>query len=485
MFASTLALGQESARAGHLLLVLPFENKSAAPGLEWIGESFPELLNQRMAEPALFIIDRGDRLFAFDRMGVPATATPSRATIYTVAQAMDVDYAVVGSYNYDGRTFSTTAQVLDMRKLRLSPPAYESGALTDLIGIQTALAYDLLSEIDVPRSTLPNKQQFVASMPQVRLDSLENYVRGAISVSPPEKIRRFKEAVRISPDYTFAKLQLARTYFNARDYEQAANWFAKIPQSATQSLEATFFYAICEYYLGDFGKAQDAFQYVASRLPLTEVENNLGVVSARRGKPGAADYFRRAIQTDPNDPDYHFNLAVVLSQSGETAEAVRQAREALSLSTADGEARSLIETLQHSAPASQSSAQPRRVFYPRLKREYNEATFRQAELELRNAEELALASKGTAQHAGSHIERGNQMLASGFIDQAEGEFREATKVDPALAAAHVGLARTALKRSDMATANAEIGRALTLDPQDQQALRLKDEISARAAPKAQ
>ena len=37
------------------LLVLPFENESKAPGLEWISESFPEVLGQRLASPLLYI----------------------------------------------------------------------------------------------------------------------------------------------------------------------------------------------------------------------------------------------------------------------------------------------------------------------------------------------------------------------------------------------------------------------------------------------
>ncbi|MBV9669459.1 MAG: tetratricopeptide repeat protein [Acidobacteriales bacterium] len=469
------ARAQDGAREGRLLLVLPFENKSSAPGLEWIGESFPEVLNQRLAEPSLFIIQREDRLFAFDRMGIPATANPSRATVYTVAQAMDVDYVIVGSYDYDGRIFSSSAQVLDMHKLHLSAPAVETGALTDLITVQTALAYDLLAEMDLPASG-KSKQQFVASMPQVRLDALENYVRGALATNGDEKIQRFKEAVRISPDYAFAEMQLARTYFAGRDYESAANWFSKVPRTATQSLEATFFYGICEYYLGDFNKAQDAFQYVSSRLPLVEVQNNLGVLLARHNKP-AATYFRTAVQADPQDADYRFNLAVALSQSGDNVEAAKQAREAVSLAPTDADARALLDSLSHSGAV--AVAAPKRVFAPRLKREYNEAIFRQAELEMRNLEETTLAAKDPKSHAASHIERGNQMLANGFVDEAEQEFREAAQVDPALAGAHVGLARVALRRNNTTLAGAELERALAIDPADSEALSFRRELSAR------
>ena len=49
------------------IVVLPFENESKAPGLEWIGESFPEVLGQRLANAALYVVSREDRAYAFDR----------------------------------------------------------------------------------------------------------------------------------------------------------------------------------------------------------------------------------------------------------------------------------------------------------------------------------------------------------------------------------------------------------------------------------
>ena len=49
-------------------------------------------------------------------------------------------------------------------------------------------------------------------------------------------------------------------------------------------------------------------------MPLTEVFNNLGIHYRRRGQKRARTYFEKSVQTDPSDPDYHFNLAVELSR---------------------------------------------------------------------------------------------------------------------------------------------------------------------------
>jgi len=140
-------------------LVMPFENASGAPGLEWIAEAFPAVLSQRLNSPAIFVLSREDRLRAYDRAGIPAQVHPSRATIYRIAEQMDVDYVILGRYNFDGRTFTTQAQVLDMRSPKLLPEVAESGPLPDLINLQTALSWDVLHSVRPGLAT--SKQAFV------------------------------------------------------------------------------------------------------------------------------------------------------------------------------------------------------------------------------------------------------------------------------------------------------------------------------------
>ena len=62
---------------------------------------------------------------------------------------------------------------------------------------------------------------------------------------------------------------------------------------------------------------------MAERFPLTEVYNNLGVAEARRNKYVSLDYLQKAVQADPTEPDYHFNLALSLSRIGDKQGAIR------------------------------------------------------------------------------------------------------------------------------------------------------------------
>jgi tetratricopeptide (TPR) repeat protein len=443
------------------LLVLPFENASKAPGLDWIGESFVEVLANRMASPSLYAIARQDRVYAFDRAGLPANLHPSRATLFRIAEQMDADYIVLGSYTFDGQTFSGKAQLLDVKRLHLWPEITESGPLLKLIDIQNALAWDLLRTID-PRYLTP-RAQFLASSPAIRLDAFENYIRGVVTTSRPEKINKFREAIRLNPLYTMAMMQLGKTYFAAREYDSAAQWFARVPKEDDQAREANFYAGLSYYYAGQYEKAATAFSFLAERFPLTEVYNNLGVVQARRGRKDAMEFFRKAVDADPRDPDYRFNLGLTLCRGGDAANGTKELREAVALSPNDMEARTLLDQLAGTGGQLQNQ-QGRRLPYERIKRNYDESSFRQLALEIQNATELRLANSDPKTHAAYHIEHGRDLLSHGFTSEAGQELREAVQLDPTSPDAHAALAQLLEATNDTASARSEAEESLRLKP---------------------
>lgn len=447
------------------VLVLAFENESKAPGLEWIGEAFPEVLGQRLAAARLFVISREDREYAFDHFGIPSNLRPSRATLYRIAEQMDADFVVFGKYGYDGQTFSCTAEVLDMKQLRLSGDMSSDGPLPNLIEVQSGLAWQVLQK--VAPGSVGGREEFVRSGEPIRLDAFENYIRGIVATSRQDRIRYLREALRLKPQYTRAMLALGRTYFNVREYQSAASWFARIPKTNPSAGEANFYLGLASFYSGDFDKADAAFRFVITRLPLTEVYNNLGVVASRRGRRNNIEYFQKAVQQDPNDPDYRFNLGVALYRSGDTAGAIRQIREALSRRPGDSEARDFLNTMSNVASAAMNQAAgaqttPSHIPLERIKSNYDENSYRQLAIEVQNATELALANTDPKTHASFHVKQGEDMLQKGFVTDADREFREAVMRDPTNAMAHAGLARIAETNGDAVTARREAETSLRL-----------------------
>ena len=460
LLLSATAFGQNAAGT-QTVLVLPFDNSTHQPGLGWISEAFPEILGQRLNTQSLFLISRDDRQYAFDRMGIPVNLHASRATLYRIAAQLDADYILLGSYSFDGQTLTASAQVLDMKALRLSPDQVESGPLSNLIGIQTALAWDVLKQMRPNFSE--SRQTFLQRSPAIRLDAFENFIRGVLASGTPEKIRYLKAAITVDPQYAQAILLLAKTYFSGHEYEQASIWFAKVPPDDPSASEANFFLGLCDYQLGRFEKASAAFKSTAERVPLTEVLNNIGVTENRRGHHDAVAYFQKAVEADPSDADYHFNLAVALYRKGDITAAQRQLRETLSRRPNDNEARQFQESL-----AASLAVPPRAtvvtVPLTRIKRNYDESSYRQLAVELQNAIEAAVDKAKPADRAALLIERARQFLASGAIVEAESQFREALTHEPSNPNALSGLSRVLLLQNKFPEARHAANAALGLQP---------------------
>jgi Tfp pilus assembly protein PilF len=251
---------------------------------------------------------------------------------------------------------------------------------------------------------------------------------------------------------------LGKAYYYARDYASAITWLAKIPKDDAGSNEAEFYLGLSAFYADQMDKAEAAFRVLSSRLPLTEVFNNLGVVAARRGqRKGARAYFERSVQADANDPDYHFNLAVELYREGDAQGAARELRAALAIRN-DAEARTFLDAVNSGAQSLP------RLPLERIKRNYNESGFRQLALEIANADELRLQKAPPAQHAAFHVQRGQELLEQSVMVEAEKQFREAVKLDPSNAAAHAGLARVLEASQDRSGARKEAQAALRIKP---------------------
>jgi Flp pilus assembly protein TadD len=120
---------------------------------------------------------------------------------------------------------------------------------------------------------------------------------------------------------------------------------------------------------------------VAASVPLNEVYNNLGAAQARRGMLAQAQAnFRKALEGDSTDPDFHFNLGYALWKARQFDEAATSFRAVLDRSPADTEATTLLgRALKKDGPR---PADPKTDGRERLKTNYDETTYRQLQAEL-------------------------------------------------------------------------------------------------------
>lgn len=455
---------------GRLVLVLPFDNRSNQPALGWIGDSFPYTLDQRLASAGFLTISRDDRLYALDHLGLPVDFRPSRATTIRIAQQLDVDFVVVGSFdvqnpNSPAARIQVQAQVLDVNNLKMSAALTDSSELSRLFDVENAIAWKVAQRLD-PHFAVA-QQTFLAASGGVRLSSFEDYIRGTSAPSAAERLKRLKSAVSETPNYSAALLALGKEQYASRQFEEAAGTLAKIPPTDRQALEAGFFLGLARFNLARYADAATAFAFVATRLPLPEVVNNEGVALTRQDKDGTS-LFQQAVAADPAEPEYHFNLGVALYRRNDLAGAIRELQAALKLHAADPEATDLLARLQALHGQSENLRQSVSAggFDPttRVRRTWTEASFRQAAFQLDQIRAVQMASMPPAQRAAGYVQQGEQYLAQGLIPEAEQEFQSALNADPNSAAAHTGLAAVRERSGAVADARAEAQTSIRLAP---------------------
>jgi tetratricopeptide (TPR) repeat protein len=450
--------------------VLPFDNRSGQPSLEWIREAAPEILTSRFTAAGFAPMSRADRLYALDHLGLPEGFHPSRATALKLAQTLDADQIVVGSYLTDGTGIVAEAQLVDVPHLRMTAPVTARGEMKDLISVFSSLAWELTRQLDPSFSVA--EETFVAAGAGLRLDAFEQYIRGISESDQTERLHHLNHAVAESPDYGPAWMALGREDYRSQQYEQAAAAFAKVGGGDPESmgpdvLEAGFYRGLSLMFSGNYPQAEQAFGAIARVLPLAEVVNNQGVAVSRQGHDGIA-LFRQAVAADPDAPDYHFNLAVSLKRHGQASEAMAELAQCLKLRPNDSEAQSLEGAWKGTAPgqAGQMSqaAEPKADPLERIERNFDAVAFRQAAQMLDQMDASRLAALTPHDRAEKLAGQATDYLNRGLLLEAERLYQSAAAEDGSVAEEHVGLAEVRERTGNADLARKEAHAALQLAP---------------------
>ena len=265
------------------VVVLPFFNHANSQNLDWIGESIAETVQDSLASEGLLVLDREDRLEAYRRLSLRPGAELTHASIIKIGESLDASQVVYGFYELlPARQDSTqskgslriTARMLDLKHTRQGPPFSEWARWRTWRRSRRAWA-GRRCRIVSARPRLP-KQEFLKARPPVRLDAVENYVRGLLAASPEQRQRFFMQAARLDEHYSQPCFQLGKAYWEKKDYKMAASWLARVARSDPHYLEAQFFLGLSRYHNGDFAGAGGS------------LSNRGGVRAAQRGlqRPG-------------------------------------------------------------------------------------------------------------------------------------------------------------------------------------------------------
>lgn len=517
------ASGAAQVPAGAPVLVLPFENPQQEPRLAWLREGAAVLLTDLLAAGGERVIDREERLRAFDRLELPATAGLSRASSIKVGQAVAAGVVVIGALELSGDQLVARGRVVRLDTGRLLPDVQASGPVTDLFGVFSRLAH-LVRGINTEPPTVPSDR--LPPSPQV----FELYIKGLLAETPAAAIALLQQALKAAPQFDAARLAMWDLHTDASEHQRALDALAGVRAESRYSRESRFRRALSLMSLKRFEEALQTLRTLQSEERSAAVTNAIGVAELRRTatpQPGRATYYfsqaseidpadgdlffnlgyaywldrdpraaiywlREAVRRSPGDGDAHFILGVALQQTGATAEAARERELAKRLSSkyAAWEAKAvagdpvprglerLAEELTPSAgrvdtiltSAGQRNQDELAAFHLDAgRRAFQRDADREAIQELRRALFLS------PYLAEAHLMLGRLHLRGGRADEAVEALKIALWSEETVAG-HVALAEAYLQVQDSASARSEIDRALALDPKAADALALKAKI---------
>ena len=371
-----------AAACADTFVVLPFANVSkSAPGINWVGESISETLRETLAAGSVIALDRDERDEAFKQLGIKQNVLLTRASMIKLAGALDADQIVYGEFELIPPPAATSgtrgslrisAHVLDLKRMHQGPEFSELGAMEDLAALQMRLGFRTLKFLLGPNA--PSEGEFMSAHEPVRLDAIENYVRGLLSPAKEQKLRFLSQAVHIEPAFSQPIFRLGMLHYEQREFRPAAEWFAKVKSTDAHYRESVFLLGVCRFSQGDYAAAQALFEQLAKDVPLAGVINNIGVCQSKRNLPAALATIEQAIDADPGDAAMQFNAGFVLWKQARFEKAAVHFREALDRDGSDAESKQLLDRCQK-----KNGPRPREriEIQERVKTEYEEAAYLQ------------------------------------------------------------------------------------------------------------
>ena len=502
-------------------VVLPFENPSQEPRLTWMREGAAILLTDALAASGAPVVEREDRLQAFDRLQLPAHATLSRASTIRVGHALSAASVVGGTVQVNGDQLIVRARVVRIDTGRLLPEVEASGPLTDMFAVFATLAHKIRG---TPTAAAVNNR--LAPSPQV----FELYVKGLLAETPSTALAFLEQALKAAPQYDRVRLAIWDLHSEGSEHQRALDAVTPITAESRLYREGRFRSALSQMHLKRFDEALQILRAMQVEQPAATVANAIGVAELRRTatvQPGRATYYfsqaseldpsdgnlffnlgyaywldkdanaaiywlREAVRRDPTDGDAHFILSVALQLIGATAEAARERELAHRLSSkykgweakpvaGDPVPRGLERLNEELMPArarmesmvtseTQRDQEKLAAFHLDAgRRAFEREADREAIQELRRALYIS------PYLAEAHLLLGRLYLRGGRAADAVEELKIALWSEPSVPA-HLALAEALLQVEDQAAARAEVDRALALDPQSPEALAFKAKL---------
>lgn len=312
------------------VLVVPFELERFDARVGWLSEGVAVGVTTALAAQGVPVVPRDERLAAFERLQLPASAALTRATLIKVSELVGADRVVLGTVREaDGRV-TVAPRVLDVAKATLGEPAPVTAPAAELVAAFTTMAATL---VPVGAARAPA----AASLPPT--PAFESYVRGLLTSAPDAQERLLVQALTMAPRFEAARAALWDAQTARGNHDAALRTATAAPAG---DAAWTFRAASSLVHLRRWDEAFSRLTAAPPEPRSPEVPTLLGVIQLRRGgtpQTGRATYyFNQAVERDAASADACFNLGYAYWLDKDPMAASYWLREAVRRNPADGDA---------------------------------------------------------------------------------------------------------------------------------------------------
>ncbi len=526
LVASTATAPAVLAQSGatETIVVLPFENRSNHPEFNWIGESFADSMSTLLTKPGLVVITGDERAVAYQRLHLPLTVLPSRATAIKIARELRATIIVIGNFNVTVpaaspdkpetakalATIAGEARVVRINEGRMAgdifdgawaPRVYDfGGTVTDLQKMNGELAYQILSQRDKALSF--SRNQLIQEATRVPPQAFEAYMKGLLTAAKePTRAIYLKNAMKLFEKenggavYSQAAFALGEFYLSQAQLKEAAEYLTMVQKREPHYGEAQFYAGLAYWKLGEDKKALEILVPLADEkvMPLVAVYNNAGAVSIAAAKAEkkpeektrlllqAITLLSRAADSSPDDATVLFNYGYALFLSEKHAEAAEKLEKVIAADPRDGQAYFLLAKTQERAgraePANAADNQARvymQASYAKWQTEWQKSQTvpnvsprsRDVlnQVDLSNLTRLQLIEQAKVDNTEEALNKIRELYQQGRDDEAMVEIRKLLVIEPTNAEAFLLSGRINQRRGDQEAAIAALKTAIFWDP---------------------
>src|SRR5687768_5747421 len=212
-------------------VVIPFDNPAQDPRLAWLREGAAILLTDALAAIGVAVVEREERLQAFDRLQLPANAALSRASTIRVGHALSAASVITGTVQMQGDQLVIRTRTVRLDTGRLLPEVEASGALPDMFGVFATLAQRIRGG---PGTVTVNDR--LAPSPQV----FELYVKGLVAETPPTQVTFLEQALQAAPKFDRVRLALWDVHSEASAHQRALDVISEVSATSRLYRESRF-----------------------------------------------------------------------------------------------------------------------------------------------------------------------------------------------------------------------------------------------------